>query len=414
MNDFCDPELPAAKHPCVLPCQEPPTDTASSKPTTVHSIDGEVCDSQPPSLIANKDSSDMEITLIESVSKEAHMNAYTSLVSADEFLKGISVAQTNCSPCSQPGNEMNAFTSSEPTTEPTSTMDLTCMEAKAEPSNAHDSDGPAEAERSHVGATSLETSLPQIGTTSDANWLQTTVDGSFPLIDSSPESTHLPTATTPSNLPPISSEVVGSLKDIHSSPHLNDTYKLLRPLLNTQALTDVHHHESPPSSQVIFLLRKRVDKIKMNAKQEGNDTICIATPEMVPLGQLSVDSSSPFCCSIEGIAHQTLSSSVLTQQSLAMSPSAFSKFLAALKCTPEKSNCEPLVVASPPPDGEGPSTSTSAHPFTNSTCSKLSQLSRDHRSPTLFSDHLQELHTRYISTKRLVTLCIHSLHVSAY
>ena len=62
--------------------------------------------------------------------------------------------------------------------------------------------------------------------------------------------------------------------------------------------------------------------------------------------------------------------------------------------TPENGNC----VASPP--------ST----YTNSTCSK--QLSREHRGPMLFSDYLQELHTRYISTKVLVTRCIHSL--SAY
>ena len=351
-------EVPAAKRPCGLPC---PTHTASSKPTTVHSIDGGVCDSQRPSLIANEDSSDMEITRIESVSKEAHTNVYTSLVSAEH------VEQTNHSPCSQPGNEMNAFTSREPTTEPTSTTDLTCMEHA--PSIALDSDGPAEAERSHPGVTSLETSLPQIGTTSDADWLQSTIDGSFSLVGSSLESTHLPTASTPSN--PISSEVVGSLKDIHSSPQL-------RPLLNTQALTDVHHHESPRSSQVIPLLQERIDKIKMKTKQEGNDTISVVTPQMVPLGQLPLDSSSPFCCSIEGIAHQTLSASELTQQSLAMSPSALNKFLDVLNRKAENSSCEPLIVASPPPDGEWPSTSTSANPFTNSTCSEPSHKVHKH------------------------------------
>ena len=198
----------------------------------------------------------------------------------------------------------------------------------------------------------------------------------------------------------------------------------------------------------------------MNTEQAGDDTIRIETPKMVPLEQItdlqraSLHSSSPLSCSTADIAHHTLSESILMQQSLAMSPSAFSKFLAALKCDksmsfflqspPEKpplevccnifnttatpmghnsnksstcdegdfsamgethgtvvtatpqqtNNHEPTIIPSQSPDGEGSLSCPSTQPSTNSTSSKESQLSREQRSPVLFSDHLQELHTR--------------------
>lgn len=338
-------------------------------------------------------------------------------------------------------------------------------EVKPVPSYAVSNDGPSETEHSHPSVAPLETSLPQTHTTTDANWLQTTADNSFSLIGSSPESNHSPTdknGMNSSNLPSISSQVIGSLKDIPSSHHLNDTYNLSRPLLNAQALPGVQHHESPPSNQEISLLRKTVDKLKVNTEQAGDDTIRIETPKMVPLDQItdlqraSLDSSSPLSCSTADIAHHTLSESILMQQSLAMSPSAFSKFLAALKCDksmsffpqspPEKpplevchnifnttatpmghnsnksstcdegdfsamgethgtvvtatpqqtNNHEPTIIPSQSPDGEGSSSCPSTQPSTNPTCSKESQLSREQRNPVLFSDHLQELHTRQV------------------
>ena len=93
VNDFCDAEVPAAKLTCDLPCPEPPTLSPSSKQEAVSSVpcsSGGTCglfDSQPPSLVPNKDSSDMELTLIESASKETHTHECTSLLSPSSYLQ---------------------------------------------------------------------------------------------------------------------------------------------------------------------------------------------------------------------------------------------------------------------------------------------------------------------------------------
>jgi len=70
----------------------------------------------------------MELTLIESASKETHTHECTSLLSPNELLKGIPAAKTNSSTCGQTDSEVNASTNRGPTRE-TSAMDLTCMEA---------------------------------------------------------------------------------------------------------------------------------------------------------------------------------------------------------------------------------------------------------------------------------------------
>ena len=229
-------------------------------------------------------------------------------------------------------------------------------DGKPVPSARGDNDGPAETGLSHQD----ETAIPQGNTTSD-NWLQATIDGSFSLICSSPESCHSPSAedvTVQSNMPVVSSQVGEMSKDILPSPFLSVTQK---PPSGTEVLSDLHHHKATTKPLEMLLLRNTVENLRANAEKNEDDSVLVQTPKVAPLEQnpelQNTESSMLLGLGAADVSHPfhlSFSESALTQQSLTMSPSAFSKFLTALKCN--KSMCGESLLIVPPPENITPKT----------------------------------------------------------
>ena len=246
---------------------------------------------------------------------------------------------------------------------------------KPVPLATSDNSGPAETGLSHQG----ETTLPQ-GSTSSDNWLQATIDGSFSLICSSPESCHSPSAgdvTIQSNMPVPSSQVGKVLKEILPSPSLSVTQK---PPSSTAVLSGLHHHKA---SLETSLLRKTVENLKANAEQKEDDSVLIQTPKVVPLEQnrdfQDTESSMHLGIGTADVSHPfhlSFSESALMQQSLAMSPSAFSKFLTALKCN--KSMCGESLLMIPPPEN----ITTETPPPNETVCYNTTPLQMEHNVST--------------------------------
>ena len=246
---------------------------------------------------------------------------------------------------------------------------------KPVPSATIDNSGPAETGLSHQG----ETTLPQ-GNTSSDNWLQATIDGSFSLICSSPESCHSPSAgdvTIQSYVPVPSSQVGKVLKEILPSPSLSVTQK---PPTSTAVLSGLHHHKAPLETS---LLRKTVENLKANAEQKEDDSVLIQTPKVVPLEQnrdlQDTESSMHLGIGTADVSHPfhlSFSESALMQQSLAMSPSAFSKFLTALKCN--KSMCGESLLMIPPPEN----ITTKTPPPSEKVCYSTTPLQMEHNVST--------------------------------
>ena len=255
---------------------------------------------------------------------------------------------------------------------------------KPVPLATSDNSGPAETGLSHQG----ETTLPQ-GSTSSDNWLQATIDGSFSLICSSPESCHSPSAgdvTIQSNMPVPSSQVGKVLKEILPSPSLSVTQK---PPSSTAVLSGLHHHKA---SLETSLLRKTIENLKANAEQKEDDSVLIQTPKVVPLEQnrdfQDTESSMHLGIGTADVSHPfhlSFSESALMQQSLAMSPSAFSKFLTALKCN--KSMCGESLLMIPPPEN----ITTETPPPNETVCYNTTPLQMEHNVSTSSSHTIGNL-----------------------
>ena len=256
---------------------------------------------------------------------------------------------------------------------------------KPVPSATSDNGGPAETGLTHQG----ETTLPQ-GNTSSDNWLQATIDGSFSLICSSPESCHSPSAedvTIQSNVPVASSRQVGKvLKEILPSPSLSVTQK---PPSSTAVLSGLHHHKAPLETS---LLRNAVENLRANAEQKEDDSVLIQTPKVVPLEQnpelQDTESSMHLGIGTADVSHPfhlSFSESALMQQSLAMSPSAFSKFLTALKCN--KSMCGGSLLMIPPPENITPETPSPSE----TVCYNTTPLQMEHNVSTSSSHTIGNL-----------------------
>ena len=255
---------------------------------------------------------------------------------------------------------------------------------KPVPSATIDNSGPAETGLFYQG----ETTLPQ-GNTSSDNWLQATIDGSFSLICASPESCHSPSAgdvTIQSNVPVPSSQVGKVLKEILPSPSLSVTQK---PPSSTAVLSGLHHHKAPLETS---LLRKTVENLKANAEQKEDDSVLIQTPKVVPLEQnrdlQDTESSMHLGIGTADVSHPfhlSFSESALMQQSLAMSPSAFSKFLTALKCN--KSMCGESLLMIPPPEN----ITTKTPPPSEKVCYNTTPLQMEHNVSTSSSHNVGNL-----------------------
>ena len=131
---------------------------------------------------------------------------------------------------------------------------------------------------------------------------------------------------------------------------------------------------------VISELRKQVESVTMNAEMGHNDTLKVATPECVPIERkepqnLSVQiSPNPL-----ELSHHVNQSNALLGQSVMMSPTAFTKFITALKC--DKTICVDGSPLPSPEMKEHPSFSLESRERVGASNPANTPLDQDARSP---------------------------------